>query len=129
MAGGATFDAGTGTVVFNGAGGADASHDFNNLTVNKSGGTLTISAGIDVSNGTLTLVSKNVTGVTTFSVTGGNLNLGSSSVTCSSDMTVTAAGILTDGAAPGTITIYGHWYVIGGGIFNGTGTVVFTNIT
>ena len=61
VATGATFTAGTGTVVINGtgaqmisAGGTDASHAFNNLTINKSSGSATLGTAIQV-GGNLTI--------------------------------------------------------------------------
>ena len=61
VASGATFTAGTGTVVLNGtgsqsisAGGTDAAHAFNNLTVGNTAGSVSLGSAIQV-NGTLTM--------------------------------------------------------------------------
>ena len=92
---GGTFDSSTGTVTFDGngtftlqSGGTDSGSDFNNLTVNLSGSTLSlstndlqVSGNFTLSNGTFDLNAKNVELSGNFTRSGGTLTTGASTLT------------------------------------------------
>jgi len=97
---GGTFNAGTGTVTFNGAGAQtlqSGGGTFGDLTVDKSGGTLSLSDALDI-DGTLT-------------ITAGTLNAAGRNISVAGDWD--SGGTFTAGA--GTVTLDGDDQTINGG--------------
>jgi hypothetical protein len=132
---GGTFVSGGGTqtVTFNGAGAqaiVSGGTSFNNLTVSKTGGTLTASTavttagGFTISNGTFGNGANPVSIGTTYSQSNGTFTQGTGTVGVSGDF-IQTAGIFTQNT--GVVTLNGATNTVGGTFTkNAGGSMVFS---
>ncbi len=130
-----TYTSGSNTVTFDGSGaqslttgGTGTGQDFNNLTINKSAGTLSLSTNALDVDGTLTVSSGTfssgalATVAATLTVNGGTFTQGAGTITVSGTTTV-SSGILTQGGSISTNAL-----TVSGGTFNG-GTSTTLSVT
>lgn len=132
---GGTFTSGSNTVTFDGTsgqtlttGGTDTGSDFNNFTVNKSSGTLSLATNaldvddtLTVSSGTFSPGSLAVT-TATLTVSGGTFTGGAGTVDVNGAVTV-SSGTLTAPSGSGSFTISGNFTHSGGTFTHNSGTV------